>query len=72
MCLSPSLEINQKSAYVKVVAEVDRACLQITTQELFFLKPFYVKSQTVSILKFFLQMPVLGIGIILFHKKSES
>lgn len=38
MCLSPSLEVNKESAYIEVVAEVDRACLQITTRELFYSK----------------------------------
>lgn len=43
MCLSPSLEVNKESAYIKVVAEVDRACLQITAWELFFSKAFLCK-----------------------------
>ena len=34
--LSPSLEINKEYAYKTMVAKVDRACLQITAQELFF------------------------------------
>lgn len=35
-CAVPSVEVNKASAYIKVVAEVDRACMYITGQELFF------------------------------------
>lgn len=37
MPVSPA-EVNKESAYIKVVAEVDRDCLQITAQELLFFK----------------------------------
>lgn len=70
MCLSPSLEVNKESAYIKVVAKLDRACLQITARELFFSKAFLCKMpDRLNSDFFFLHMPVMGIGIILLLRK---
>lgn len=70
MCLSPSLEVNKESAYIKVVAKVDRACLQISARELFFSKAILCKMpDSFNSDFFFLQMPVMGISIILLLRK---
>lgn len=69
MYLFPSLEVNKESAYIKVVAKVDRFCLQIINQELFFSKALLCKMPDSFNFDFFLQVPVMGIGIILFHRK---
>ena len=43
MYLFPSPEVNKESAYIKVVAKVERFCLQITAQELLFSKALLCK-----------------------------
>lgn len=72
MCLSPSLEVNKESTYIKVVAEVDRVCLQITALpgNYFFSEDFLCKMPaSFNSEFFFLQIPVMGIHIILLLRK---